>query len=121
MLYNDLISYNQSGVSFNGSLKISAPGLSAPIIIGDINIFFSSEIDYSHSSTIGVVTVTYAQSGLVSYEMLDQLGSALVSYSIAEAGSEAQLSIETDDQTAIAIANATKINVNSYSEISIEY
>jgi hypothetical protein len=121
MLYNDSISYNQPGVNFLGSVTISVPGLGLPIFIGEINIFFSEEIDYSNNTNLGVVTVSYGSSGAISVEKSYQTTNAVVSYSIADSESTAQLSIETDYDTATAIANASQINIISYSEISIDY
>jgi hypothetical protein len=121
MLYNDSISYNQPGVSFLGSVTISVPGLSLPILIGNINVFFSQEIDYSNSTNIGIVTVNYAPSAIVYLENDYSSSSALVSYSISRTDATAQISIETDIQTANAIANASSISIDSYSDISINY
>jgi hypothetical protein len=121
MLYNDSISYDQPGVSFLGSVTISVPGLSLPILIGNINIFFSQEIDYSNNTSLGIVTVSYSPSGSISMQSSYQTSNAVVSYSVTESESTAQLSIETDYDTANAIVNASHININSYSEISIDY
>lgn len=121
MLYDDLISYNQPGVNFVGSVTISVPGIALPIFVGNINIFFSEQIDYSNNSNLGLVTVSYGASGSVSVEKSYQTSNAVVSYSIAGSDPIAQISIETDYDTATAISNASQININSYSEISIDY
>ena len=121
MLYNDLISYNQPGINFIGDIKIIVPGVSSPILIGGVKVFFASEIDYSNSTTLGVVTVVYSSSGSISLGTGQQSSTALVSYVVSETDSTAQISIETDLDTATAISNASQININSYSEISIDY
>lgn len=121
MLYNDSISYNQPGVSFLGNVTISIPGLSVPILIGQINVFFSKDIDYSNNTTLGIVTVSYAPSGVISLENAYDIGSAIVSYSISRTEPVAEISIETDIETANVIANANSINIDSYSQISINY
>lgn len=119
MLYNDSISYNQPGVSFIGNVSIFVPGISIPILIGQINIFFSKEIDYSTNTNLGIVTVNYTPSGSISLETSYQTSSAIVKYSTNSTEPTAEISIETDIETANAIVNATSISIDSYSEISI--
>ena len=95
MLYNENIQYNQPGLTFVGSLIIYVPEVVSPIILNNISITFSSDIDNSNSTTIGIVTITSVTNGSVSFEATQDQASALV--------------------------GASSININEYSEVSIEY
>lgn len=95
MLYNENIQYNQPGLTFVGSLLIYVPEVSSPIILNNISITFSSDIDNSNSTTIGVVTIISVTKGSVSLEVTQDQASALI--------------------------EASSVNINQYSEVSIEY
>lgn len=95
MQYNDIIFYNQQNYSFLGNLLLYTPGLSAPIVLNDISIEFSSSIDHSNSTVIGVVTILSNTAGSVS--------------------------IEVNPEQAAALVSASSVSINQYSEISIEY
>jgi hypothetical protein len=95
MLYNENIAYNQPGSTYVGGLVIYVPELSSPIVLNNIIIFFGENVDNSNSTSIGIVTIS----------------------SIAESS----ISIEASPMQASALVGASKININQYSEISIEY
>lgn len=95
MLYNSPILYNQPSYSFLGNLLVYAPGLSAPVILNNISIEFSSNLDYSNSTVVGVVTVISNTAGTVS--------------------------ILVNPEQVEALVSASSVSINQYSEISIEY
>ena len=79
MLYNDLIAYNQSGVSYHGTLVLSVPGMSNIILPSSIAIYIADEIDYTNATTVGFATIAFVSSGSVTIETTQQQA-----YSIAE-------------------------------------
>lgn len=78
MLYDDLFSYSQSGVSYSGGLDISVPSINTPLLAGVPGILFVSEVDYSNSSTIGIVSMDYVSSSIVVIETTNSKPSATV-------------------------------------------
>jgi hypothetical protein len=69
MLYNDSIAYNQSGLSYYGSLIINIAGISNPIIIGNVNVIQISAEDYSNATTIAVMSIDYTSSGVMTIQV----------------------------------------------------
>lgn len=78
MLYNQDITYNQSGFSYVGMVVIKIKGISNPIILNDIKVYFSDIQDYSTATTIAVLSVDIAPSGYITIEALQNEGSALI-------------------------------------------
>jgi hypothetical protein len=95
MLYNSNIFYDEPGFTFFGNILIYVPELSFPIILNNITVQFSSNIDNSNSSTIGIVTIMSA--------------------------TKASISIQVNSEQASALISASSLNINEYSEVSIEY
>lgn len=94
MLYNDLFSYNQSGVTFNGTLQINVPGIENPIILNDISIYFTDKTDYSNATTVGVVTVNYVSTGLIVIEATMDQAEAISQSSVISLSQSSEVSIE---------------------------
>jgi len=69
MRYNDAIAYNQSGLSYYGSLIINIQGISNPIIIGNVNVIEISAEDYSNATTIAVMSIDYTSSGVMTIQV----------------------------------------------------
>lgn len=78
MLYNDVISYDQAGVSYSGTIILLIQGILNPIILNDIKINFSVNPDYSVGSTIGVISIDINPVGVITIETLADQGSALI-------------------------------------------
>lgn len=95
MLYNENIYYNQPGLTFTGTLLIYVPEISSPIVLNDILIKFSNDIDNSNSTIIGVITLISVTTG--------------------------SISIEVNQEQASALVEASVLNINEYSEVSVEY
>lgn len=77
MLYNDLITYNQTNITYNGTIKINVPGISDPIILGGITVFVSTEPDYSNATTVGLVTYDFAPTGILTLETTEDQAFAI--------------------------------------------
>jgi len=95
MLYNDLINYNQNNVSYTGTVVLNIQGISNPIILNNIIINFSADQNYSSTTTIAVMSIDIAPSGVITIEALPGQAAALL--------------------------QATKINVLSNTSVSVEY
>ena len=78
MLYNDLIDYNQSGIQYNGTVVLIIEGILNPIILNDIKVNFGGKQDYSVASSIGVISVDLAPTGVITIQALEKEGAALI-------------------------------------------
>lgn len=79
MLYNDLIGYSQSGVSYQGTLTLSIPGVSNLILPGSIAIYIADQLDLTNATTVGFATISSVKTGAITIETTQQQA-----YSIAE-------------------------------------
>lgn len=86
MLYNSPISYAEPNIGYVGSLVISAPSLSNPIVLNNVGIIFGGLEDYSNYTTIAVISMDINSTGVVSIEVLDENVSALISASTISVG-----------------------------------
>jgi len=94
MLYNDNVSYSQSGVSYAGSLTISAPGFSSNISLQNIQIYLSEKIDNSNQTQSSFITINFFSSGNVTFETANTPnGAGLVSTSVIESSYSGLVSI----------------------------
>lgn len=64
------ITYSEPLVSYAGTLIINVEGLSNPIILNNINVITNTRQDYSNASTIGVMSIDYAPTGVVTLEVV---------------------------------------------------
>lgn len=95
MKYAEAINYNQSGVSYVGTVLINVEGILNPIILNNIIINFGISQNYSSFTTIAVMSVDLAPSGIIT--------------------------IEVSPQQAEALIGITKVNVYSGVSIGVEY
>jgi hypothetical protein len=79
MLYNANLTYNESGILYQGSLLISVSGISTPILISNITIIIDPIEDYSNNTTIGVVSYNVNPTGIISFQATDLQASAITS------------------------------------------
>ena len=79
MLYNSDLLYNNSGISYIGSLVIKIPGISNPIVLNNIRISFDGLADYSNLTTIAVLSIDVSSSGMITIETVQENLSALTS------------------------------------------
>ena len=96
MLYNDLITYNQTNITYTGTIQINVPGISNPIILNNITVVISVEEDFSNATTVGYVTFDYVPGGIVTIEATQDQAEALVAAStIYISSNSGEVSIET--------------------------
>lgn len=94
LLYNSNIGYSQPGVSYAGSLTISAPGFSSIISLQDIKIYFSNNVDNSNESQSSFITINYSSFGSMTFEATDSaIGAGLVSTSSVQTNYSGLVSI----------------------------
>lgn len=79
MQYNSSLEYNNAGINYIGSLVISVPGISNPIILNNIKIAFAGSQDYSNLTTIAVLSIDVTPSGIITIETVEENLSALTS------------------------------------------
>ena len=72
MLYNSPITYNQASVFYAGAVSILAPSLTSPILINNITLLVFADEDYTNQTTIGIITLNYAPSGILEIQVLDE-------------------------------------------------
>ena len=72
MLYNSPISYNQPNVYYSGPVAILAPSLSSPIILNNLTLLVFVSEDYTQATTIAVMGIDYAPSGILELQVLDE-------------------------------------------------
>lgn len=77
MLYNDIASYNHNNITYSGIIQLNVPGLSSPIIIGNLSVVISVEPDYSNATTIGIITYDFAPSGEIILETTQDQAEAI--------------------------------------------
>jgi len=82
MLYNDLITYNQTNITYTGTIQINVPGISNPIILNNITVVISVTEDFSNATTVGYVTFDYVPSGIITIDATQDQADALVTADI---------------------------------------
>jgi hypothetical protein len=78
MLYNDFIDYSQSGIQYNGTIVLIIEGISNPVILNNIKVNFGGKEDYSVATTIGVISIDLAPTGVITIQALAKEGAALI-------------------------------------------
>lgn len=119
MLYNDIISYNQSGVSYSGILQINVPGFLEPIIVNDITIYFVSKTDYSNATTIGLVSIDYVASGIIVIEATAAQAEAISESSLVALSNSSYTTIESISDYSGSTAEVLIISDSPDPEIAI--
>jgi hypothetical protein len=93
MRYNESIIYDQSSISYYGSLIINISGISNPITIGNVNVIQVTKEDYSNYSTIAVMSIDYTSSGIMTIEV-DSGQEAAVYQAIQVAQKSGEIAVE---------------------------
>jgi hypothetical protein len=93
MLYNDSITYSQSNISYFGSLVINIAGISNPITIGNINVIQVTGEDYSNYTTIGVMSIDFTSSGIMTIQV-DSSQEAAVYQAVQSAQESGEIALE---------------------------
>jgi len=120
MLYNDIITYNHNNITYTGTVQINVPGISNPIIIGNITVAIAVEEDFSNVTTIGYVTFDYVPGGIVTIEASQEQAEALVGASaIYINSSSGEIGIVTQESGAVTQSDAPYLTT-ALAEVSIE-
>lgn len=93
MLYNEGITYSQSGTTYFGDLYIIVPSIENPIIVNNVTFFFPSNEDYSNLTTIAVISVSINPEGGITIEAYDNQIDTLLGASVIGITGEAQITI----------------------------
>jgi len=93
MLYNDLVGYNQSGVSYEGTLTLSIPGFSAILVAPSIGIYIGDEPDNSNATFLGLATVSLIRSGLITLQTTQQQAQSIAESAIIYLNNAADVSV----------------------------
>jgi hypothetical protein len=122
VLYNDLITYNHNNITYTGTIKINVPGISSPIILGNVSVLISTNPDYSNATTIGFVTYDFAPNGILTIESTEEQAEALVSADFIYINSvSGEVAIQSKEDQGQIVVSADFTNTNSPSaEVSVE-
>lgn len=82
MIYNANITYNESGLSYLGSLLILTPSIIEPILINNITILIDSLEDYSNNTSIGIVSYDLSPTGVMTFQTTDFQAEAITASEI---------------------------------------
>jgi hypothetical protein len=93
MLYNDIISYNEPNVIYDGTLIIKIPGISNPIVIHPAIVIVDPVQDYSNFTTLAVTSVEVSGTGVVTIETSDQNAEALIGSTVVIVRPSGEISI----------------------------
>lgn len=96
MLYNDSLIYNQTNITYSGTVNINVPSIINTIILSNVTVVILTEPDFSNATTIGVVTYDFAPTGILTIEATAEQAEALVAAEIIYINSASgEISIET--------------------------
>lgn len=93
MLYNENITYDQSGISYVGTIIINVDGLSAPIIISNVNVAIATSQDYSNATTIAVISYDIYPEGIVTIQATQSQANALVEAVASSSSGTAEITL----------------------------
>lgn len=123
ILYNDSVAYDQSGFSYLGDLVLVVPGLDSSIVLSNVKIFYTENIDYSNNSTIGLITVDNKPFGVIEFQQIDENSySTIQSVRILAVGSNSTISIDSgnlDNNSASTIESSYVSSTGSGTTITI--
>ena len=77
-MYNMGIAYSENNASYSGTVTIYAPSLNNPIILNNISILNSNQLNLSTYTTVAVLTIDTAPDGAITVSVIDETVSALV-------------------------------------------
>jgi hypothetical protein len=118
MLYDDLISYNESNVAYNGTLILNVLGLSNPIIVNNARVIISTSEDFSNFTTGGIITYDVNSYGLMTMEVTDEQASAIIDaeFIIISTSAESQVSNSSQNR---AITEIDISSIETAAEIKV--
>ena len=122
MRYSDAIAYNESSVTYVGSVEIRISGLSNPIIVNNLIVNFTNAVDYSNQTAIGFITINSVATGYIVIEADFQQAQAISSAEIINITSAGEVSVVgMDFQQNETISSSEIVNISSACEVSIQY
>jgi hypothetical protein len=93
LLYNQNIGYNEPIISYSGTLVINIEGINNPITVNNITVITLTSEDNSNATTIGVTSIDYAPSGIITISSpIEQL--AIISQAITNSAYSGEISIQ---------------------------
>ena len=93
MLYNQSLIYDQPAFSYSGTLIINIEGISNPITVNNIYVITLTSQNDSNQTTIGVTSIDYAPSGIITVSApIQQL--AIISQAITNSAYSGEISIQ---------------------------
>jgi hypothetical protein len=93
LLYNQNIGYSEPAFAYSGTLIITIEGISNPITVNNIYVITLTSEDDSNATTIGVTSIDYAPSGIITVSApIQQL--AIISQAITNSAYSGEISIQ---------------------------
>ena len=113
MLYNDLIEYSQTGVSYEGSLTLSVPGFSLILLPPSISVYIGDEPDFSNLTSVGLVTIESVKTASITLQATQQQAESMAQtsliYIVKSADTSLQNStLEEGSLVQVAVLNSSK-------------
>lgn len=103
MLYDDLITYNESNVAYNGTLVLNIIGLSNPIIVGNARVIISTSEDFSNFTTGGIITYDINSYGIMTMEVTDEQANAILEADFIVISTAAEAQANNNPQPTIVL------------------
>lgn len=119
MKYNDIISYNEANVTYQGTLVINVPGLVNPIVVHNINIAIGIIEDFSNATTIGVVSYDLAPTGIITIEASLEQAHALSGAKSIVISPVANTSSNIENTDPHAVTDTSSTQTYAFGEITI--
>lgn len=107
MLYNELISYNQTNVTYNGTLILNVLGLNSPIIVNNATVLFSTVEDTSNFTTMGIISYDVDPYGIMTLEVTQDQADAILEANFIVIETSAEVQMAQDQSGAVLEANFT--------------
>lgn len=120
MKYNDSLKYNEPSVSYIGSIQINIIGISDPIIVNSVAIYFAENPDYQNSTTLGIVTIDSISSSEMSITATQEQAFAIADATVIYVTPTASTSYEIINGQSVSTAEISIISSGSSSEVSLK-
>lgn len=78
MLYNQDAVYNQSSISYIGTIIINVASLNNPIILSNVFVAVNTVEDYSNATTVAVLSYDIMPEGILVIQATESQASAIV-------------------------------------------
>lgn len=119
LLYNSNIGYSQPGMSYSGSLTISAPGFNSLISLQDIRIYLSQNLDNSNESQSSFITINFFSSGNITFETTSAPNGAGLVSSSSVASNYSGIIESSNTNTGEGLLSTSSVQTNYSGLVSI--